>query len=304
MTDAKVLRVYLGRPMLDDARAGQVNILNRIASAFDAQGFRVEYCPDSAEELLLAVGRRGYSLLHMHEPISENSLCLRLSYFYPFWRIENTNERWEWDIAKAEYASGKPADGRAEAFVDRRRHMMFGGARIVDHDFVLVPLQGKLLVERSFQSMSPIAMIEALVEHEPERDIVLRPHPRETLDDDEREALRALVDRVPRMRIVRRPLEDMLPRCSYVVTQNSAVALRGMFLQKAAVTFARSDFHHGTHSVFDLGAAEAISRARAEPVRDVADYLHWFFHTDMIDGAGRHTEDQVLARVRRFGWKL
>ncbi|MEZ5911112.1 MAG: hypothetical protein R3D84_01885 [Paracoccaceae bacterium] len=125
MNDASVLRIYLARPMLDNARAGEVNILNRITAAFSARGYRTEFVQDSEAERLRALGRRGYALYHMHEPLTANTLCLRLSYLYPFWRIEDTNDRWDWDIAKATFDPETVDAGLANTFFDRRRHMLF-----------------------------------------------------------------------------------------------------------------------------------------------------------------------------------
>ncbi|MEZ5911111.1 MAG: hypothetical protein R3D84_01880 [Paracoccaceae bacterium] len=79
---------------------------------------------------------------------------------------------------------------------------------------------------------------------------------------------------------------------------------QGDVSEKPAVLFARSEFHHIAGSVPRDGIDKAFERIETAGDEDYARHLYWFFHTDMIDGASKDAEAQVLARVRRFGWDL
>ena len=55
--------------------------------------------------------------------------------------------------------------------------------------FVYVPLQSQLLRKRSFQTCSPIEMIEAVLKHDTTRQVMVTLHPEETYSAEEQNAL-------------------------------------------------------------------------------------------------------------------
>ena len=40
---------------------------------------------------------------HIKMPLDKRGLCFRRAYHYPFWQIEQTAERWSWDVAQAAF---------------------------------------------------------------------------------------------------------------------------------------------------------------------------------------------------------
>ena len=95
MADAKILRIYLDETPLVRAQRGNFNLVNKIISVFEAHEYRVELKRNSAAERAKSATRRGYSLFHMDEPFHPRALTLRKAYYYPFWRIEDSAQRWE-----------------------------------------------------------------------------------------------------------------------------------------------------------------------------------------------------------------
>jgi hypothetical protein len=301
MTDEKTLHLYLPEKMRADAAAGQVNIVNRIAQAVAAVGYGMAFHPDTAAARASAAHRSGYHLFHMHEPEGPRTLCLRRAYYYPFWRIEATNARWDWDVARAGFA-GASDPAAAQGFFRRWREKIAGPTLPRDEGYVFMPLQGRLTEHRSFQSMSPVAMIEATLEAEPGRDILATLHPRESYDADERAAITAIGRRTPRFRLLDTPAHDLVAGCSHIVTQNSSVALSGYFSEKKSVLFGRIDFHHIAGSVPREGLEAAFARLKEAP--DFAGYLFWFFRENAINGGAPDAEARILARFRRHGWVM
>ncbi|KMW58916.1 hypothetical protein AIOL_003897 [Candidatus Rhodobacter oscarellae] len=304
MADAQVLRVYLDETDLARAVDGSFNIMNKIRSAFEGAGYRVEFVKSTAVERAKSAACGGYALFHMEDPFHSRALTLRRAYFYPFWRIESSAKRWEWQIAKTKFDPEAVNRKAADRFVANTRKRLFGEISEVETDStVYIPLQGRLLDRRSFQTQSPLDMIRSVLAHEQDREIVVGLHPNEAYTTEETDALRDLADQNRRLTLSSEPMVKLLQRCDYVVTENSSVALSGYFFEKPAVLFAQIDFHHIAANVSALGAEAAI--ASAPDLRpDFAGYLHWFLKKTTINGGAPEAEAQILAAVRCRGWKI
>lgn len=301
MAKADLLHLYLPEVMRRDAAAGEVNIVNRIAATVAPLGWHLALHDESPAELAKAMGREGRALFHMAEPAVRGGLTLRRAYHYPFWQIEATSARWEFDVAKAVFDPTEIDPVAAKSFANRLRLRVLGDGPVTRNGYVFMPLQGRISRHRSFQSMSPLAMIEATLVAEPQRKIWATLHPKESYDADEMAALAALQSRFPRFRLIEGDAVALLQGCDYVVTQNSGLALKGYLLGKPAVLFARIDFHHIAGSVPRQGVQAAFACAKAGPP-DFAGYLYWFFKHHTINGGAQDAEDQIRARLRRHGW--
>lgn len=291
------LYLHLPSPMREDAARGDVNIVNRIAKAVAPSGYDLVFCGE--EE---ALGADGLHLLHMREPEAPNTLTLRRAYTYPFWQIEATNQRWNFDVAKAVFDPSKIEADQARPFFRRWREKFLGAGPTRREGFIFMPLQGRLGLHRSFQAMSPLAMIEATLAADPKREVRATLHPREVYEPADLAKLDALAARFPRFRCIKSEARDLILSCDYVVTQNSSVALHGFFAKKPAVLFAGIDFHHIAGSVLRDGVATAFETL--EEPRDYAAYLFWFFKLNCVNGGAPEAEAQILARFRRHGWPV
>jgi hypothetical protein len=295
-----ILHVYLPNPMRQHAEGGQVNIFNRVAAAVAPAGWRLAFHGDGQGELDAA---QGHCLFHMTEPRRAGTLCIRRAYQYPFWQIEDTNERWRFDVARATFNPADIDPDAARAFARRWRDKLFGTAPATRDGFIFMPLQGRLADHRSFQATSPLAMIEATLAADPTRPIRATLHPNEGYSDADRAALADLSRRFPRFQVITGDSMALLLACDYVVTQNSSMAMTGFFAEKPSITFAGIDFHHITGSVPRDGLDLAFARAYgAQP--DFAAYLFWFFRQNTVNGGASDAEDRIFARFRRFGWPL
>lgn len=295
---AKTLHIYLEEPMRTRAEAGEINLFNKMAQAL--AGWNLRYHEDTEAERLAAPGR-GYGLFHMHEPPVPTILCLRRTYHYPFWRIERTNERWNFDVARARFDAAQVPPERVAAFDARWRPRIFRDGPVHRRGFVFMPLQGRLAEQRSFQSQSPLQMIETCCKAWPDRPVRATLHPKETCSAADHQALSALADRFAHFQLVQADAKDLLADCDLVVTQNSAVALTGFFARKPAVLFAGSDFHHIAASVPREGLKSALI-PRPDP--DFAAYLFWFFQRQSINAGAANAVEKIRARFAALGFPL
>lgn len=289
---APTVSVHLDPPMLASAQGGGFNFLQRLRSAIENAGGRVEWRGKDARA-------EAHSLWHMRAPAGSGGLIFRRTYHYPFWHIEREPERWRWPVARADFDAAAVPVEPAREFAGRLAARVLPGPPPTREGPVLVPLQGRIAQQRSFQTMSPLRMVEAVGRSGRPARVTL--HPREVHPDDDRRALDRIIAAHPSLAMAESS-DALLRDCAFIVTQNSAVAFDGLILGKTAVLFAQADFHHIALKVSEIGADAALARAsRHWP--PWPRYLHWFLG-QAIDAMAPDGEAQVLAALRRGGWRI
>ena len=303
MTEHRVT-FYLEDGLRQSAQAGRHNFLNLVAEVLRAAGFEIAYRPDTKDERAASATRPGYALFHMAEPTHDRALTMRRVYHYPFWAIERSARRWEWRVARTAFPANAVPRGEADRFYRFWQRRLFGDApeNATRDGFVYVPLQGRLLQHRSFQSSSPMAMLRTVLEHE-SRPVTAALHPKEAYSAAELAELEGLERKNPRLTVTLGQMEPLLAGCDYVVTQNSSAAFNGFFFGKPAVLFARADFHHIAADATRLGAKRALGAA-PEMAPDYAGYLHWFWQRMAINAGRADAPEKIRAALQRGGWPV
>lgn len=305
MYEAKILRFYLDPEPLDRARQGKFNFANLIAKTLQDQGYQIEYKGNSRQERLKSAARPGYSMFLMDDPFHSRALTMRRSYFYPFWRIEASAKRWEFEVATRRFDPARVDVDTAQGWCDRWRKWLFKGAAqsVTGDGPIYVPLQGRLTLHRSFQAASPIEMLEQVVFHFPDAPVLASLHPTQTYSPAELEALDALAERYPQISIVTGEMAQALKTCRFVVSQNSSAALYGYFFHKPAVLFGQIDFHHISANVHQHGMQAAFDKVQSlKPEYD--QYLYWFTMQNAIAADAPDASQQVADVLKRRGWRL
>jgi hypothetical protein len=292
------LPVHLDAAQLRQVAEGRFPLIDRLGAALGRLGITLDLRGDDAADRQATARRPGWSLVHLHEPLGPRQLTLRRAYFYPFWRIERTTARWHFRVVNQSFSPDKTVSDKARRFQTRLRDRICGPVTPHPGGYLYMPLQGRLAEHRSFQSMSPLAMIEATLDYDP-REVRATLHPKESYSETDIAALTRIAARNPRFRLLPAG-PDHLPGCDAVVTQNSSVAMTGFLLDKPAVLFAGIDFHHIAGSVPRDGLALAFASLHQPP--DFAAYLWWFFQTTCIDAMSPVAEDQILGQLRAAGW--
>ena len=305
MIKPPILRFILDDGLLQSAATGQYNFIGKIAAVAQRAGYQMEYVPNTVAERMKKPEQPDCTMVHMHHPPHERALTMRRVYHYPFWAIESSAKRWHWRVAQTEFlASGVPRKV-ADGFYKFWQTRLFGDAPLntTRDGFVYVPLQGRLLDHRSFQTCSPLDMLRAVLVHDPARQVIAALHPNEQYSAAEMSALNQLVQDNPRLSARTGEMDALLGGCDYIVTQNSAAAFNGYFFGKPAVLFGKIDFHHIAASVSDLGIAEAMQRG-PEMTPDYAGYLHWFWQVMSINAGRPEAEEKIRNAMLRAGWPM
>lgn len=302
MTRPPKLRIYLEPGLRESAEAGAHNFISKVVEAAKKSSFSVEY----RDHEYAAVGdENDYSLSHMKAPVGPNGLVFRRVYHYPFWQIDSTHERWNWRVAKSAF-DPDPIEGKeANRFFGFWQKRLFDGAtdEVAREGFVYVPLQGRLTEHRSFQSCSPLQMIEHCLEHDPVRKIIATLHPKEIYTENELEAVEQLCSRHHRLEVRTGEMVPLLKSCDYVVSQNSSAAFSGYFFAKPALLFAGIDFHHIAVNA-KLGELDESFARVAEHQPDYARYLWWFWQDQSINAGRPEAKEKISSRLRSFGWPI
>ena len=301
MAAPRIVKVFLEDSLLSSARAGRHNFIGLMQSVLTASGYEVQFLSEDAAD----ADDDGLTLVHMKAPVGRRGLTFRRVYHYPFWQIEVTDRRWAWDVARASFDPKEVPRDEARRFQRFWRKRLYGveDATPALDGPVYAPLQGHLMRQRSFQSMSPIAMLETTLRLETSREIAVTLHPKEDYGRADHAALAALVERHPRLRIESGTPADHLPRCAYVVTQNSGVAFDGFLFDRPAVLFAKIDFHHIAQNVTRMAPEDAFARVlRDRP--DFAGYLHWFWQRKSINAGRPEAAEKIRTRFSELGWPM
>ncbi|MBU2980352.1 hypothetical protein KO498_00880 [Lentibacter algarum] len=293
----KHVTIFLEPEMKTSAAAGEHNFVGKVEAVLRGGGYAVSYADEATRDEPF----EGHALVHMKAPMNAHTLVMRRAYAYPFWAIEASDKRWEFDVAKTRFNPEIVKITKAQRFVRNKRNKMFPDAVTSREGFVYIPLQGHISEQRSFQAASPLAMIEAVLKHDSERKIVIGLHPKESYSNSDLAALEAIEKAHERVQIAMGEMETYLPKCDYVVTQNSSAAFFGYFFHKPAVLFGKIDFHHIAANVHELGAEEALRQA-PDMTPEFERYIWWFWQEQMINAGRPEAEAQIADRFRKQGW--
>ncbi len=301
MSDVTHLSIYLEAPLL--AQAGRSRVLQRIAMAMAWRGVECELRPNTAAARRIAERTGERRIYQQGGAEIPGALMLRLCHSEPFWQIEASGDPWSWSATQARFEPETVDPDAARQFLMYRRRRLFGRRERRLEGFVAAPISGRLARRRDHQVMSTLDMVDALREMEPDRDVLLTVEQEGTLSPADQEALRHVLRRHKGVRLVSRSATDLLARCDYVVTQDSALTLDSFFMEKPAVLFARAEFHHIAGSVPRDGIGRAFDAVRSAPP-DYARYLYWYLRGQMIDVGAEDAEQAILARLRVLRWDI
>lgn len=295
---------YLEPSLLKSAREGEHNFISLMSDVMFDAGLDVHYHENTGVARLMAETRPGYAVYHMDTPNHDRAVTIRRAYFYPFWRIEISAKRWEWDVALTDFEPHLVDRTEAERFYKYWQHRLYGELpkSAVRGDYIYVPLQGLIRQQRNFQACSPIEMLARTAARYAGKRIIVTLHPKEDYTSADRLALAQIIGRYPHVEVLELRMDIALRDCDFVVTMNSSAAFSAVLFGKPAVIFGQIDFHHITGSVMAVGEDEAF--ATVHDPHDFEGYFWWFLQVMAINGGRADATDQIRAQLRGYGWPV
>lgn len=300
MPPPRHLTLYCDWKTRQALKAGRPHMVDEVRKAFEAGGWDVSLRPDKERGQPRAPG---YALVVNQTPGDLHTLNMRSAYLPNFWRIEETNDRTRFAVARRSFDPDEVDEETARAFVAARRAPVLGNRKPTAEGFIFLPLQGLLTERRSFQTMTPLQMIAETLAADPRRRVKATLHPKETYPAEVIETLHRIEADEPRFELSSRPSADLLCACDYVVTMTSGMAFHGFFAGKPAVLFGRIDFHHVAANVWAEGVSSAFDRVQG-PLPPFDRYLFWFLRRQSIAGFERRTHDRIRERCRALDWPI
>ena len=292
----RLLRIHLDPEMTERVTSGHFNFIDRLRAAVASRGWQTEIAPETTAP----PERYTYALHHMSGPRHKRAKIFRRTYYYPFWHIESVPQRWRWDVAKAEFRPNQIDTEAARNFIHNLRTQYLPGIAPVAPTHVLIPLQRELAKTRSFQTISPLAMVETVARTG--KTCIATLHPNGDYTPEELRALDQLAARYPNLSIGGNSRE-LLAGAEYVATQNSAVAMDAYLLTRPVVLFAQIDFHHIALNVADMGVEQALNAAPDHKTH-YAKYLYWMLREQAIDAMAPTAELRILDALKKGGWPI
>ena len=298
MSPAPNVEIFLEYQLMQNAQAGKHNFLRLVSEALVEGGLQPVF-----RRMSEAVDcNTAHSLIHMKAPASERGLVFRRAYHYPFWQIERTEKRGYWDVANTAFDPQTVNEVEAHNFARYWRNRLFPDVTASQGNHIYVPLQGKLLRRRSFQTISPVNMLEAILASAT-NPVVAALHPNEDYTRAETLALEKLAAKHTNLSVLTGEMMQHLPSCKLVVTQNSSVAFNQYFFSKPTILFAEIDFHHIAVTSKNQPFAHAMDQAlSAEP--EFEKYLWWFWQDQSINAGKPNAREKIRARLQKFGWPV
>ncbi|WP_296429682.1 hypothetical protein [Yoonia sp.] len=305
MSARNTVTFYLHPKLRKRAEDGNHNFLAKITDVLTQADLQIAYDNDDRTARLRALARPGRGLYLMQEPVNARGLTMRKTYVYPFWHIEKQAARWDWPVAQEPFnPAAKDIPAAANFYRFWRQRLFEKETNDICRDgFVYVPLQSQLLRKRSFQSCSPIKMIEAVLRYDTTRQVMVTLHPEEVYGAQEQNALEALMVKNDRLFLQVGQMERYLQTCDYVVTQNSSAGFMGYFFGKPLILFAKSDAHHIALNVERIGEKLAFE-AVLDHKPDYAGYLHWFLQQRAINAGRPEAKTAIRDVLRDHGWPV
>ena len=265
MPTDRTLNFYLSPHKQEMAAAGK-GIHGIIAQVVQEAGWALHL----RDHLDTVIGP-GYHLVENLAVLAPNCLTLRRCHMDPFYRIESTNDRWQWDVALGRSSRSQAPNGSGNT----GRSGSSKGCRSRPAAIFSCPCKASCLAVFIF---SP----------EPGRDDRSNPAGRSKAPDPGNPAPQGNLQ--PRgtggpenfRKAVRSAGSTFAPAaCGMRLCGDREFGdgFSGFFARKPAVLFAEIDFHHIAGSVPRQGLSERVSGGRPGTF---ASYLHWFLRDNAI----------------------
>jgi len=297
--------IHLPAPVKKSVDAGAHNFFSILRQTFETAGYETVTRRQRKYSGVAALFGKDLHIFDIDGAVGRRALNVRRAHFYPFWSLENAGTRRTPRIAGKVFDPKSVNALKAQDFFNKIcvRNLPAAPEVLPEDDFIFVPLQGRLLKRRNWQFANCKQMIDSILAQEPTRKILVKPHPRETYSRAE-QAFISELSRFPQISITKADTHSLLAQCSYVATQNSAVAFEGFLYQKPAILFAKSDFHHICQTVTSPDqATEAFAKLAVErPAFEK--FIYWYLQLNCINAGRDDAGTVILKMARECGWDM
>ncbi|MBL4807263.1 MAG: hypothetical protein JKY31_08235 [Rhodobacteraceae bacterium] len=284
--------------------AGRHNFFRILRQTVEEIGFTTATKRQTKHGGLLANLDHNYHIFNIDGAVGKRALNVRRAHFYPFWSLENAGTRRTPRISGKTFDPDQVNGIAAQDFFNKLcvRNLTTPKETLPQSDYVFVPLQGRILKQRSWQYASTEQMINTILEQDT-RQIIVKPHPKEAYSEAELNYIKCL-NLNPRITVSNADTDALLSQCAYVVTHNSSVAFHGFLYQKPAILFAQADYLHICQTVANPTQA-ASAFAKSQSLRPAFEkYLYWYLQMNCINAGRNEAPAKILEMLTECGWDV
>ena len=299
----KTIKFYLpphDKKILEENRRP---LYGQIVKAINDAKFKVETAELDESHRFTAGVIEDYALLIKMLVPQENVFTLRKLSIRNYWTIERAEYRNNFRLTNQNPDFALIDAKRAEIFANKTRRKKISvsqNARSKDQP-ILIALQGTLLTHRKDQYCSPIEMINLTRAHFPDRQIIVKPHPRGGYGEDELKALHNCVEKLD-ITLSNDSVEELLAQASFVISMNSSVALSAILYHVPSVYFSYADFFHIGQTVM-YGKSVRAAFTDVEQVKPEFDkYIYWYLYENMLSSKDERVGEKAVAMMQSMGF--
>ncbi len=299
----KALIFHAAPEMRAHIAGGQHHFANMLAQIFAARGYSMRVAGIGRADHLRAKLDCNLHIFDMDGAVGARALNMRPSVLQPFWGIERPASRYQGRMAHKAFAPSTVGGGLVKPFFEEMQALYLSPdlPEVEGRDYVLVPLQGQLAKRRPWQYASVPKMVQTIRAQDPRRKIIIKPHPKEAYTPEDKAVVAQLLA-LPNVELREQPIEALIARCAYIVTQNSTAAFEGILHRKPAILFAKSDFHHIFPTIKSpQDAPEAFARAKAKNMLFMK-YLYWYLRMNAADIRQADAPAKIKEMLAEAGW--
>ncbi|MEQ9695432.1 hypothetical protein [Shimia sp. SDUM112013] len=285
-----------------DSRGFYGDLYRHLAS----EGVDVRFCEREFIRAHETFEPEAFHFVHQGLVVLPNALNTGPSYLRDFWYADPRGVFGESSIRDMVFDPATVPDHRAEAFfgwlqkriANKRlsKHTQPQERAAFGQGHVAVFLQGDSLPVMRAAHMSEVEMVQAILDGVPDRDILVKRHPRNEAPVTWA-ALQDMARGTPRLKLVDANLHDMLQGAVLSCSISSSVSVEAMLHRVPAMVFGRTDFHHC-----------AVTIARPEDVAEGFEqalstdwpfehFLFWFFRGHCLDERARDWFGKLKKRM-------
>ncbi len=311
--DKPELLIHVPRDMLERYGQAGFGLYEALAPGLRDRGVSVRFVERRATTDIAHYTKTDFHLVHHGFLRRFNLLNTGIAYLWPYWYFDQRGVLCDSSLGRAHPDLSQIPQDKAQRFVNRvgghlirlgkSKHDQPERTGSIGKDRIVVFLQGMSDPVLRNLYMLETEMLELVMEHRAEREVVIKVHPK--FPDTMAAAYATkLATREQGVEVVDANVHDMLEGAYCSVSICSGASFEGLFHHTPAVLFGRADFAGCAWSVETADEAGRALREVGQVAFDYDRFLYWFLQRKMFNAQDESLVDRVIHRITRTGFDL
>ncbi|MEQ9260701.1 MAG: hypothetical protein RIG84_16565 [Roseovarius sp.] len=307
------LLVHVPATLLERHGQEGFGLYGRVASHMRGQGIEVRFLERPSTTELDGYTKEDFHLVHHGFLRRFNVLNSGVAYVFPYWYLDQRGVLCDSSMANATPDLDSVKHEAAVRFFEgMRERLVLGGVSKYEqparaqrfgpgHIAVFLQGMGDPVLRNMF--MLETEMLDLVLRHRGEREVVVKPHPKwpDTMASDH---ARRLAEETPGLTITDANVHDMLEGAYCSVSICSGASFEGIFHRTPSILFGRSDFNACAVTVRSAAEAEEALAGIGAREFDFERFAYWFLRRKMFNSRNPNVGERVMQRIARTGFEF